>query len=172
MKINASVKVLNGLLLANGLLFLLMGCMKLGEDLDQTLLGFGLGLPLAAAYIWRKIRQHRGKSVLIGLGTILLFLGALLFLVMGITSIPDGNDTVRLGFVLGVPLAALYLWRRIRELRELDAQKAAVPAQEINPDRGAEPAPASAKEEVPVTVCPHCGAPSKGEVCSYCGMTK
>ena len=172
MKISVSDKVLNVLLAASGLFFLLMGCMKLGEDLFGTLLGFGYALPVAAVYIWRKIRQHRGKSVLIGLGTILLFLAALFFVMIGIAGLAKDKDSALVGLVPGLPLAAVYLWRRIREYRDLDAQKAAAPAQGTDPDRGAEPVPASAKEEVPVTVCPHCGAPSKGEVCSYCGMTK
>lgn len=172
MKTNVIDKVLNILLLVGGLFFLLIGCVELGDDPGGVFLGFGTGLPLAAVYVWRKLRQSRGKSVKTGLGTILLFLAALFFLMIGSIGIPDGEEAARLVLVPGLPLAALYLWRRIRELRELDAQKAAVPAQEINPDRGVEPARASAKEEVPVTVCPHCGAPGKGEICSYCGMTK
>ena len=169
MKINASVKVLNVLLLCHAIFYLLMGCMDLGENLLGTLLGFGTGLPLAAVYIWRKLRQSRGKSVETGLGTILLFLGALFFLMVGLTGVPDDKDTILVGFVPGVPLAALYLWRRIREYRDLDAQKAAAPAPEIFPDRAAAPA---REKEIPVTVCPHCGAPGKGEICPYCGMAK
>ena len=83
MKTNVIDKVLNILLLVGGLFFLLIGCVELGDDPGGVFVGFGTGLPLAAVYVWRKLRQSRGKSVKTGLGTILLFLAALFFLMIG-----------------------------------------------------------------------------------------
>ncbi len=158
-------------LLVTAIFFLLMGSMDIGEDLFGVCLGFGTGIPLAAVYLWRKLRLARGKSVRIKGGTLALFLTALFFVMIGIAGIAKDKDSALVGLVPGLPLAAVYLWRRIREYRDLDAQKDAAPAPEIYPDRAAAPAPTREKE-VPVTVCPHCGAPSKGEICSYCGMAK
>ena len=90
-------------------------------------------------------------------GDLALFCAALFFLVMGISGFASSRDTILLGLSVGVPLGAIYLWRRIREYREAE-EKAAEQTK--------------AEPEEPMTVCPHCGAPAKGSVCPYCGLSK
>ena len=178
MRDNREGKGLNVTLLVCAIFFLTMGCTDIGDDLFGVLLGFSTAIPLAAVYIWRKLRLGQGKSVQVKGGTIALFIVALFFLMMGITGFTKDKETVLIGLVPGIPLAALYLWRRVREYRDLDAQKKAAPVPEIfpqEPQRVERPAPAPAPERekpVPVTVCPHCGAPGKGDICPYCGMAK
>ena len=157
------------LLLINGLFFLLMGFMDLGRDQFGVGLGFGVGVPLCAVYLWRKLRRIRGKGVKIGRTTGLLFGFSLFFLMLGLTGITDDREAVLVGFVPGVPLTALYLWHRIREYRSYDRQPEVPAAVEVMPLRVAPPA---GEKTVPVTICPHCGAPGRGTVCEYCGMAK
>ncbi len=156
-------KALDIVLAACGIFFLAMGLMDLGTDLFGTLLGLGAGLPLLLVFLWRMIRESRGKSVAIRLGDILLFCLAMFFLTLGIAGIASNRQSVILGLSVGIPVGALYLWRRIREYREADAEEEA----EEKPA-----APVRVKAEPPMTVCPHCGAPAQAEVCPYCGLSK
>jgi hypothetical protein len=160
MKRNPVEKGLDITLAACGIFFLAMGATDLGKDLFGVLLGFGTALPLALVYAWRKIRESRGKSVHIRAGNLALFCIALFFLVMGVSGFASNRDTILLGLSVGVPLGAIYLWRRILEYREADAQADEKAA-----------APDGAPEQA-MTVCPHCGAPTKGGVCPYCGLDK
>lgn len=174
MRDNKEGKGLNVALLVCAIFFLLMGCMDIGDDLFGVFLGFGTGIPLAAVYLWRKRRLARGKSVQISGGTLALFLAALFFIMIGITGVTKDKDTVLVGLVPGLPLAVLYLLRRIREYRDLDAPKTAAPAPVPTPvpTASVQPSAPTREKEVPVTVCPHCGAPGKGDICAYCGMAK
>lgn len=161
MKRNAVEKGLDITLAACGIFFLAMGVTDLGKDLFGVLLGFGTALPLALVYTWRKVREARGKPVGIRAGDLALFCVALFFLVMGVSGFASNRDTILTGLSVGVPLGAIYLWRRIREYREAEAR-----AEEKAT------APTKAEPEQAMTVCPHCGAPAKGSVCPYCGLSK
>ena len=154
--------------------FLLMGIVDLGKDSFGTALGFGTAIPLAIVYFWRKRREARGLSVKIRGGTVALFVAALFFLVMGLTELAQGGKDLAYGLVPGLLFAAAYWTRRRRELSPT-AEDVPEPVSVRPPPaaaRPASPAPERTPTPVPVTVCPHCGAPGKGDICEYCGMSK
>lgn len=164
---------LNLILVIAAAFFLLMGISSADSDAFGAILGFGTAIPLAIAYVWRKRREARGLSVKIRGGTIALFIGALFFLVMGLTELPSGGTDLAYGLVPGLILAAAYLSRRRKELRAAEAVPEPIPVRPAPaPTRSPAPAPEKKPAPVPVTVCPHCGAPGRGEICEYCGMSK
>ena len=166
-------KTLDLLLALFAVLFLLVGLTALGDDASGILLGFGTAIPLAAVYFLRKRREARGKSVKIGVLTLTLFLLALLFWVVCLTALADGGEDLALGLVPGLILGAAYVVRRRKELRAADTVLEPVDLRpSFSPVKAAPPAPPTQPAAIPVTVCPHCGAPGKGDVCEYCGMSK
>ena len=166
-----SEKILDLLLILFTALFLLVCLTSLGDDPFGILLGFGTATPLAAVFFWRKRREARGKSVKIGVLTLLLFIMTMLFWVVCLTALADGGEDLAIGLVPWLILGAAYVLRRRREIRGADAILEPVSVQPAP----VHPAPSPVKKAsppVPVTVCPHCGAPGKGDVCEYCGMSK
>ena len=166
------------ILLVLGLFFLAMGCAELGEDDFGAILGFGMGLPMLGAFIWRLIGRKKGSFAPAGWLCILLFAVALFFLVMGVSSLGDDAAGASLGLVFGLALAALYVLRRREELRKARAAGAErqAPVQVQNMTANAEPARQNRAPQAPrqeaLTICPHCGAPCKEKICPYCGMEK
>ena len=63
MKRSIIEKVLDITLAVCAVFFLTMGISDLGEDLFGVPLGLGTALPLALVYLWRKLRERKGKSV-------------------------------------------------------------------------------------------------------------
>ena len=165
-------KTLDLLLVLFAALFLMVGVTSLGEDAFGVLLGFGTVIPLAAVYFLRKRREALGLSVKIGGLTLVLFLMALLFWVVCLTALADGGQDLPYGLVPALILGAAYVVRRRRELRRADAAPEPVSARPAQAAEGSAPAPSPKPAAVPVTVCPHCGAPGKGDICEYCGMSK
>ena len=166
-------KTLDLLLALFAVLFLLVGVTALGDDASGFLLGFGTAIPLAAVFFWRKRREARGQSVKIGILTLLLFMMALLFWVVCLTALADGGEDLAIGLVPGLILGAAYVVRRRKEIRAADTVLEPVDLRpSAAPVKAAPPAPSPRPAAVPVTVCPHCGAPGKGDVCEYCGMSK
>ena len=166
-------KLLDLLLVLFAGLFLMVGLISLGDDSFGILLGFGTALPLAAVFFWRKRREARGQSVKIGWLTLALFIMALFFFVVFLTALGDGSEDFIYGLVPGLILGAAYVVRRRRELRTEDAVLEPVSVRpSAAPTKTTPPAPSAQPAAVPVTVCPHCGAPGKGDVCEYCGMSK
>ncbi len=166
-------KTLDLLLILFAVLFLLVGLTSLGDDAYGILLGFGTALPLAAVFFWRKRREARGQSVKLGGLTLLLFIMTLLFWVVCLSALAEGGEDLAYGLVPGLLLGAAYVVRRRRELRAADSVLEPVDLRPASaPTRPAAPAPSARPAVVPVTVCPHCGAPGKGDVCEYCGMSK
>ena len=169
-------KTLDLLLVLFAALFLLVGLTSLGDDAAGILLGFGTAIPLAAVYFWRKRREARGQSVKIRCLTLLLFLMALLFWVVCLIALADGGEDLAIGLVPGLILGAAYVLRRRKELRTANAVHEPVtlrPASAQSKPASAQPSPVKrTPRQVPVTVCPHCGAPGKGDICEYCGMSK
>lgn len=161
-------------LVVSAAFFLMMGISSVSGDAFGAILGFGTAIPLAIVYFWRKRREARGLSVQIRGGTVALFIAALFFLVMALTELPQGGEGLAFGLVPGLLFAAAYWMRRRKELSPtaedlpdpVDLRPAPAPA------KPAAPAPSARPAVVPVTVCPHCGAPGKGDVCEYCGMSK
>ena len=180
MKNQSGGKGLNVTMLVIGLFFLTMGLTDLGKDPFGVLLGLSVGLPLLGLYVWRKLRSARGKPVKAGAVCVLLFILALFFLSMGFTGLVRERSMAIMGFSLGLPLAALYVFRRRTELRAAEEAEAEtwtgadLPVVVRQPVREA---PAAVRqpvrtEEAPLSLCPHCGAPSKEKICPYCGMAK
>ena len=166
-------KTLDLLLVLFAALFLMVGVTSLGEDAFGVLLGFGTVIPLAAIYFLRKRREALGLSVKIGGLTLVLFLMALLFWVVCLTALSDGGQDLPYGLVPALILGAAYVVRRRRELRAADTVLEPVSVRPSPaPEKAAAPAPSPKPAAVPVTVCPHCGAPGKGDICEYCGMSK
>ena len=165
-------KTLDLLLVLFAALFLMVGVTSLGEDAFGVLLGFGTAIPLAAVYFLRKRREALGLSVKIGGLTLVLFLMALLFWVVCLTALADGGQDLPYGLVPALILGAAYVVRRRRELRRADAAPKPVSARPAQAAEESAPAPSPKPAAVPVTVCPHCGAPGKGDICEYCGMSK
>ena len=161
-------------LLVLGLFFLAMGCTEIGEDEFGAILGFGMGLPMLGAYIWRVRGRKKGSFAPTGWLCILLFAVALFFLVMGVSSLGDDATGASIGLVFGLALAAVYVMRRREELRragEAEAQRQ-IQAQKQNVTvRSERPQPAP-PQQTALTICPHCGAPAKEKICPYCGMEK
>ena len=89
------------------------------------------------------------------LGNSLLVVWGLFFLIMGATDIGQDRFGVILGFGVGVPLLAVYLLRKRRELRARAREAAKQPQGE--------------SEEWPPVTCTQCGAPGRGLTCEYCG---
>lgn len=164
---------LDPVLVITAVLFLLMGLSDLGKDPFGVALGLGTAIPLAAVYVWRKLREARGLSVGVGVLSVALFSLALFFLVLGITELACGGSDAAYGFVPGLLLTAAYAAHRRRELRAAEASPAKQREEPAYPPvRPASPAAEAVPAQIPVTVCPHCGAPGKGDVCEYCGMSK
>lgn len=157
MKRSIIEKVLDITLAVCAVFFLTMGISDLGEDLFGVPLGLGTALPLALVYLWRKLRERKGKSVRIRPGTLALFCVALFFWMMGVSSIASDRRAVLIGLPVALPVGAIYLWSRLRELREMDAGS----AEQLR-----------SEPETALTVCPYCGAPSREAVCPYCGRGK
>ena len=105
------------------------------------------------------------SRILHKLGNILLVVWGLFFLIMGATDIGQDRFGVILGFGVGVPLLAVYLLRKRRELRAR-AQEAA--KQPLHGETQREPKELPPEEWPPVT-CTQCGAPGRGLTCEYCG---
>lgn len=161
-------------LVVSAAFFLMMGISSVSGDAFGAILGFGTAIPLAIVYFWRKRREARGLSVKIRGGTVALFVAALFFLVMGLTELAQGGKDLAYGLVPGLLFAAAYWTRRRRELSPT-AEDVPEPVDLRPPPaaaRPASPAPERTPTPVPVTVCPHCGAPGKGDICEYCGMSK
>ena len=99
---------------------------------------------------------------------IFLVVNGFFFLVMGFTDIGQDPFGVKLGFSVGIPFLGIYLYRRLRARRAREAAAAAAEQKRT----------AAARRETGersgalVTICPHCGAPGRGSVCEYCGMSK
>lgn len=166
-------KTLDLLLALFAVLFLLVGVTALGDDASGILLGFGTAIPLAAVFFWRKRREARGQSVKTGVLTLLLFIMTMLFWIVCLTALADGGEDLAIGLVPGLILGAAYVLRRRRELRAEDTVLEPVDLRpSAAPTKPTPPAPSTQPAVVPVTVCPHCGAPGKGDVCEYCGMSK
>ena len=166
-------KTLDLLLALFAVLFLLVGVTALGDDASGILLGFGTAIPLAAVFFWRKRREARGQSVNLGVLTLLLFLMTMLFWVVCLTALAEGGEDLAIGLVPWLILGAAYVLRRRRELRAADTVLEPVSVRPSPaPEKAASPAPSPRPAAVPVTVCPHCGAPGKGDICEYCGMSK
>ena len=166
-------KALDWILLIFAAFFLIMGITALGDDAFSVVLGFGTAIPLAAVYAWRKTREARGQSVAIRGGTVALFIAALFFLVMGATELLNPSSDAAYGLIPGLLLAWAYVSRRRKELHSAKAARTQQ-AKKEEPAAGS-PSSSPAKKSprpVPVTVCPHCGAPGRGNVCEYCGMSK
>lgn len=164
--------ILDAIIAVIGGFFLLMALLEAGRDEFGFRLGLVVGLCLAALLVWRKIREKRGKSVRTGGINMLLFALAVFFLTMGVTDVGRDSFGAKLGFGLGVPLALYYLWRKRRDAKKADAQELAERQTPQSESSGAVSRSGAQAEEIPLTICPHCGAPGKGEVCQYCGMSK
>lgn len=160
-------------LLVLGLFFLAMGLTDITEDDFGVVLGFGVGLSLLGAYIWRRIMRRKGRFAPAGWGCIALFAAALFFLMMTLEGLVSGDETgTIIGLVFGGALAALYVLRRREELRRARAAEAErqsmarVQTAAMRVERPQTPA------QTGLTICPHCGAPAKEKICPYCGMEK
>lgn len=156
-----------------GWFFLFMALTQAGKDAFGFRLGLVVFLSLAALYLWRKIREIRHKSVRTNWVNIVLFAAGVFFLGMGVTDIGKESFGVKLGFGLAVPLLLCFLWRKIRDVKRLDAgeETSAWGIGQSDPVRTV-PRPGAEAEQAPMTICPHCGAPGRGNVCSYCGLSK
>ena len=166
-------------LLVLGLLFLAMGWTDLAEDDFGVALGFGVGLSLLGAYIWRRIMRRKGRFAPAGWGCIALFAAALFFLMMTLAGLVSGDETgTIIGLVFGGALAALYVLRRREELRRAKAAEAErqnqtqVQNMAVNAEPSRQRQAPQAPKQAALTICPHCGAPAKEKVCPYCGMEK
>ena len=87
------------------------------------------------------------------LGNILLVVWGVFFLIMGATDIGQDRFGVILGFGVGIPLLAVYILRKRKELR----------ARARRQSREEPPAP------LPPVTCTQCGATGRGLTCEYCG---
>ena len=108
-------------------------------------------------YFRAALRRTTPKRITIPLVCVCLFFGG-----MGLSDIGKDPFGVALGLAVALPLLLEILLRlRSRKFPEPIERKAAPVRYESKP----EPQPAPR----PVKICPHCGAPGRGDICEYCG---
>ena len=141
------------------------GWTKLEEpsDLGYTLLFTISGLLLLFLYFRAELRRKESRRVGIPIVCICLFFGG-----MGLSDIGKDPFGVALGVGTAAPLLLDILLRlRSRKYPEPQETRASQLRNNTNPQPQPkyEPKP----EPRPVKICPHCGAPGRGDTCEYCG---
>ena len=128
-----------------------------GSDLVFSLIFTVVALVLLARYFRAALRRTAPKRVTIPLVCVCLFFGG-----MGLADIGKDPFGVALGLAVALPLLLEILLRlRNRKFPEPIERKA--PQVRYDPKPEPQPAPR------PVKICPHCGAPGRGDTCEYCG---
>ena len=173
---NDKQKWLDIVLLVPGLFFLVMGCTDLGEDAFGAVLGFGMGLPMLGAFLWRRVCRRKGSFAQEGWVCIALFAAVLFFLMLVLGGLNNGQGAlVIFSLVFGAGLTAAYVLRRREELqkaREAEAERQSRAQMQNMAVRIERPQTQQVSAQTALTICPHCGAPAKEKICPYCGMEK
>ena len=139
------------------------GWTKLEEpsDLGYTLLFTISGLLLLFLYFRAELRRKESRRVGIPIVCICLFFGG-----MGLSDIGEDPFGVALGIGTAAPLL-LDILLRLRSRKYPAQEKTQTARMRTYPEP--QPQPEPKPEPQPVKICPHCGAPGRGDICEYCG---